>query len=101
MTVGMRRPPLDATLRDLARAPLFVAQVIFSESTDLRESTTVTGREVVRSQMAEIGSKVDSLAHPLVNIWLVTSIRRPSTFFPRPTPASTSCKLLSGAVRHT
>ncbi len=30
---------------------------------------TVTGKEVVRAQMAAIGGKVDSLAHPLVNIW--------------------------------
>lgn len=30
---------------------------------------TVTGKEVVRAQMAEIGRKVDSLAHPLVNVW--------------------------------
>ncbi len=30
---------------------------------------TVTGKEVVRAQMAQIGGKVDSLAHPLVNVW--------------------------------
>lgn len=32
-------------------------------------SPTVTGREIVRAQMAAIGAKVDSLAHPLVNVW--------------------------------
>ncbi|MGO4455311.1 nuclear transport factor 2 family protein [Arthrobacter sp. RAF14] len=30
---------------------------------------TVTGKDVVLVQMAEIGDKVDSLAHPLVNVW--------------------------------
>jgi ketosteroid isomerase-like protein len=30
---------------------------------------TVTGKDVVLAQMAEIGGKVESLAHPLVNVW--------------------------------
>lgn len=30
---------------------------------------TVTGKDVVLAQLADIGGKVDSLAHPLVNDW--------------------------------
>src|SRR6478609_2169200 len=30
---------------------------------------TVKGKDVVLAQMAEIGGKVDSLAHPLINVW--------------------------------
>ncbi|GAA1741748.1 hypothetical protein GCM10009809_41550 [Isoptericola hypogeus] len=30
---------------------------------------TVTGKDVVLAQMAAIGDKVDSLAHPLINVW--------------------------------
>jgi len=30
---------------------------------------TVIGKDVVLAQMAAIGAKVDSLAHPLVNVW--------------------------------
>lgn len=30
---------------------------------------TVTGKAVVLAQLAAIGGKVDSLAHPLVNVW--------------------------------
>lgn len=30
---------------------------------------TVTGKDVVLAQMAAIGGKVSSLAHPLVNVW--------------------------------
>src|SRR4051812_39874202 len=30
---------------------------------------TVTGKDVVLAQMGAIGGKVDSLAHPLVNVW--------------------------------
>ncbi len=30
---------------------------------------TVTGKEVVLAQLAAIGGKVDSLAHPLVSVW--------------------------------
>ncbi len=30
---------------------------------------TVTGKDAVLAQMAAIGGKVDSLAHPLVNVW--------------------------------
>ncbi len=30
---------------------------------------TVAGKDVVLAQMAAIGGKVDSLAHPLVNLW--------------------------------
>ena len=30
---------------------------------------TVTGKDVVLAQLAAIGGKVDSLAHPLVNVW--------------------------------
>ncbi len=30
---------------------------------------TVTGKDVVLAQMAEIGDKIESLAHPLVNVW--------------------------------
>ncbi|MGJ6979065.1 nuclear transport factor 2 family protein [Aestuariimicrobium soli] len=32
-------------------------------------ASTVTGKDVVLAQMAAIGGKVDSLAHPLVNVW--------------------------------
>lgn len=30
---------------------------------------TIAGKDVVLAQMAEIGGKVESLAHPLVNVW--------------------------------
>jgi ketosteroid isomerase-like protein len=30
---------------------------------------TVTGKDLVLAQMSEIGGKIDSLAHPLVNVW--------------------------------
>lgn len=30
---------------------------------------TVTGKDVVLAQMAAIGGKVESLAHPLINVW--------------------------------
>lgn len=30
---------------------------------------TVTGKDVVLTQLAAIGGKVDSLAHPLINVW--------------------------------
>ena len=32
-------------------------------------AATVTGEAVVLAQLAVIGGKVDSLAHPLVNVW--------------------------------
>lgn len=30
---------------------------------------TVTGKDVVLAQLAAVGAKVDSLAHPLVDVW--------------------------------
>ncbi len=30
---------------------------------------TVTGKDVVLARLAAIGGKVDSLAHPLINVW--------------------------------
>ena len=43
----------------------------FTEDVSLTfaNAPTVTGKEVVLAQLAAIGGKVDSLAHPLVNVW--------------------------------
>lgn len=52
--------------KDYDRLADFYAEDI---ALNFANAPTVTGKEAALAQMAAIGGKVDSLAHPLVNVW--------------------------------
>lgn len=52
--------------KDYARLGDYLATDV---SLTFANAPTVTGKAVVQAQMAHIGGKVVSLAHPLVNVW--------------------------------
>jgi ketosteroid isomerase-like protein len=52
--------------KDYDRLADFLADNV---SLTFANAPTVTGKDVVLAQLTAIGGKVDSLAHPLINVW--------------------------------